>query len=397
MSKNWKDMCKKVFQKDQLLQREQKDFQQTYRLLVLGTKGSGKTTVMKQMRILYGPGFTEWERKMYIDDIRRNLVSSIETLLTVWDRGLLPMDEMRDPRDILCRAIKRASDPSHVPNGKPSSASDSDMQSTLALPHVTNRLELSDEFWDAADALWSFVSNHDQTNIIFECQSQECFPDGGKWFLSRINKIRKKDYVPSDQDILSVRSSSSKSMETIFTVDSIRYHMFDVAGQRDQKGKWLQCFNNISAIIFVMPTSEYDVVLPNNPEDSNRLSESLTVFLNLWNSKWLTRKSVILFINKQDVFSAKIASGRSKLEDYFPDFRDYATPSYATSNPEDNPEVVRAKYFVRNEIMKITTASNTQHVCYPHFTTAIDASIRQVFDSCREIIYNANAQHSNIL
>lgn len=54
------------------------------------------------------------------------------------------MDEMRDQRDILCRAIKRASDSSHVPNGKSSSTSDSDMQSTLALLHDTNRLELSD-------------------------------------------------------------------------------------------------------------------------------------------------------------------------------------------------------------------------------------------------------------
>ena len=67
--------------------------------------------------------------------------------------------------------------------------------------------------------------------------------------------------------------------------------MFDVAGQRDQRGKWLQCFNNITAIFFVVPTSGYNILrVDDDSEESgadNRLAESFQVFNMLWNSKWV--------------------------------------------------------------------------------------------------------------
>lgn len=67
--------------------------------------------------------------------------------------------------------------------------------------------------------------------------------------------------------------------------------------------------------------------------------------------RWLRTISVILFLNKQDLLAEKIKAGRSKLEDYFPDFTRYQTPSDAASEPGDDPEFVRAKYFIRDEFL----------------------------------------------
>ena len=36
--------------------------------------------------------------------------------------------------------------------------------------------------------------------------------------------------------------------------------------------------------------------------------------------------SVILFLNKQDLLKEKVRAGKSKIEDYFPDFARYRTP-----------------------------------------------------------------------
>lgn len=129
--------------------------------------------------------------------------------------------------------------------------------------------------------------------------------------------------------------------------------MFDVGGQRDERRKWIQCFNDVTAIIFVTACSSYNMVLREDPTQ-NRLRESLELFKSIWNNRWLRTISVILFLNKQDLLAEKILAGKSKLEEYFSEFTRYQTPLDAvatSSDPSDAPEVIRAKYFIRDEFL----------------------------------------------
>lgn len=64
------------------------------------------------------------------------------------------------------------------------------------------------------------------------------------------------------------------------------------------------------------------------------------------------------------------------------------------------PEVTRAKYFIRDEFLKISaqTNENSRHYCYPHFTTAVDTeNIRRVFDDCRDIIQRMHLMQYELL
>ncbi|EDO49194.1 predicted protein, partial [Nematostella vectensis] len=83
----------------------------------------------------------------------------------------------------------------------------------------------------------------------------------------------------------------------------------------------------------------------------NRLKESLELFKSIWNNRWLRTISVILFLNKQDLLKDKVRAGKSKIEDYFPDFARYRTPPDATAEPGDEEAVTRAKYFIRDEFL----------------------------------------------
>ncbi|PVD21499.1 hypothetical protein C0Q70_19673 [Pomacea canaliculata] len=102
---------------------------------------------------------------------------------------------------------------------------------------------------------------------------------------------------------------------------------------------------------------------------------------------WLRTISVILFLNKQDLLAEKVKAGKSKIEEYFPDFTRYQVPPDATAEPGDDPEVVRAKYFIRDEFLRISTASGDgRHYCYPHFTCAVDTeNIRRLHPDIRLI------------
>lgn len=63
------------------------------------------------------------------------------------------------------------------------------------------------------------------------------------------------------------------------------HSMFDVGGQRDERRKWIQCFNDVTAIIFVTACSSYNMVLREDPTQ-NRLRESLDLFKSIWNNRW---------------------------------------------------------------------------------------------------------------
>jgi guanine nucleotide-binding protein G(i) subunit alpha len=113
--------------------------------------------------------------------------------------------------------------------------------------------------------------------------------------------------------------------------------MFDVGGQRSERKKWIHCFENVTSIIFCVALSEYDQslleesnqvrpgprVISGRSADrgrllQNRMMESLVLFDSVVNSRWFMRTSIILFLNKVDLFKEKL--GRSPLGNYFPDY-----------------------------------------------------------------------------
>jgi len=60
--------------------------------------------------------------------------------------------------------------------------------------------------------------------------------------------------------------------------------MFDVGGQRDERRKWIQCFNDVTAIIFVTACSSYNLVLREDVSQ-NRIQESLELFTSIWSNR----------------------------------------------------------------------------------------------------------------
>ena len=81
--------------------------------------------------------------------------------------------------------------------------------------------------------------------------------------------------------------------------------MFDVGGQRSERKKWYRCFTGVTAIIFCTAMSEYDLVLEEDDE-VNRMIESMKLFDSICNNRWFTDTSIILFLNKKDLFEEKI-------------------------------------------------------------------------------------------
>jgi hypothetical protein len=90
--------------------------------------------------------------------------------------------------------------------------------------------------------------------------------------------------------------------------------MVDVGGQRNERRKWIHCFEDVTAIIFVAALSEYDQVLEEDNE-TNRMVESLKLFEDTINNDWFNRKPIILFLNKVDIFEKKLEHSNLGMSD----------------------------------------------------------------------------------
>ncbi|KAJ0022616.1 hypothetical protein NQD34_014750 [Periophthalmus magnuspinnatus] len=350
------------------LQKERQAYKATHRLLLLGAGESGKSTIVKQMRILHVDGFNAEEKQQKTQDIRKNVKDAIVTIITA-------MSSLAPP----------------VALGNPQNQHRVDYIKSIA---PLSDFEYTEEFFEHTQRLWE----DEGVRACFERSNEYQLIDCAQYFLDRLDSVRRKDYTPTDQDLLRCRVLTSGIFETRFQVDKVNFHMFDVGGQRDERRKWIQCFNDVTAIIFVAASSSYNMVIRED-NSTNRLRESLDLFKSIWTNRFLKTISVILFLNKQDVLAEKILAGKSKLEDYFPESENYTVPPDSVSDADEDPKVTRAKFFIRDEFLRISTASGDgKHYCYPHFTCAMDTeNIRRVFNDCRDIIQRMHLRQYELL
>ena len=170
---------------------------------------------------------------------------------------------------------------------------------------------------------WDRVSVFDLTFDIF---LQHCFSrsreyqlnDSAAYYLNALDRIASPHYVPTQQDVLRTRVKTTGIIETQFTFKGLYFKMFDVGGQRSERKKWIHCFEGVTAIIFCVALSGYDLVLAED-EEMNRMMESMKLFDSICNNKWFVETSIILFLNKKDLFEDKIR--HSPLTVCFPEYK----------------------------------------------------------------------------
>ncbi|CAH1779778.1 unnamed protein product, partial [Owenia fusiformis] len=292
-AKNKREANKRI---EKQLQKDKQLYRATHRLLLLGAGESGKSTIVKQMRILHVNGFGTDEKRQKIEDIKKNIRDAILTITGAMST-LNPPISLENPRDQF----------------RVDYIQDIASQADFDYPS---------EFYEHTEILWK-----DQGVVsCFERSNEYQLIDCAKYFLDKVHLIKMPDYTPSEQDILRCRVLTSGIFETKFSVDKVNFHMFDVGGQRDERRKWIQCFNDVTAIIFVTACSSYNLVLRKiQVRIGSRNPWNLLKYLE---QRWLRTISVILFLNKQDLLKEKVKAGKSKIEDYsqiMPDIQPHMT------------------------------------------------------------------------
>jgi GTPase SAR1 family protein len=246
------------------------------KLLLLGAGDSGKTTLYKQVLVLLQNGFTLEDKIHHRANIQNNVIFGIKSLISATRRLNIPITEEK--------ACSIAEVLLHI-NLDPIS------EETPWTPALGN-----DIFY-----LWQDEAIQKSFARRGEFQIIENFD----YFMDATPRLVDRGYVPTVQDILMCRSKSLGIVETAFTFKGDRFSILDVGGQRTERKKWIHCFENVSAVLFVVSLSEYNQICYED-NATPRMEESLKLFNETCRVKYFLHTPIYLIMNKEDKFAEKV-------------------------------------------------------------------------------------------
>ncbi|XP_034105879.1 G protein alpha q subunit-like [Drosophila albomicans] len=335
---------------EKIIKADRKKMDYVIKLLLLGTGESGKTTFLKQMRIINGDKFSDEEKLSYTKNVYRNIFMAMQSMIKAMEELEIPYSDVEN--------IDRAE--------------------LISLIDCGTIETLKDPFLSAIKYLWKDFG-------IQKCYSRRkeyYLIDSAEYFLCEIERIEKTDYIPSEQDILRVRSATTGINQYDIEMDRFVLRMVDVGGQPAERKKWIHCFENVNLIIFLVSISEYDQNLPES-ENVNRLEESKALFKTIVNSHWFQKSAFVLFLNKIDQFEEQIKDQDKQLVKFY--------PLYGGPKGDSNA----ARDFIRSMFLSLN--NDYERDLYCHYTCATDTSnITLVFAAVKDTIMRTLLETINL-
>ncbi|CAA6672687.1 unnamed protein product [Spirodela intermedia] len=251
------------------------------KVLLLGAGESGKSTIFKQIRLLFQTGFDEAELRSYIPVIHANVFQTIKILYD--------------------------------------GAKEFAQNETDSLKYVVsleNKETLS------------------RGNLIQ-------VPDCAQYFMKSLRRVSDANYVPTKEDVLYARIRTTGVAEIQFRRASFLfqprgreqeergvYKLFDAGGQRNERRKWIHLFEGYDQALF-------------EDETKNRMMETKALFDWVLKQPCFEKTSFMLFLNKFDIFEEKALKVPLSVCEWF---KDYQPVSSGKQEVEHAYEFVKKKF-----------------------------------------------------
>lgn len=330
-----------------------KEVENTIKILLLGACESGKSTLVKQMKIIYDDGYSINELNSFKSTIYTNLLISMADVVKAMNKLSIPFN---DPINEECA-------------------------STILNFPVPFEAGSSIPF-ELRESLMVLMQDKGFQECLHRAYDYQ-LNDSALYYFQKMERILAPEYIPNEQDVLRSRVQTIGLVETAYKIGKLTYRILDVGGVRSERRKWIHGFDDVKAVLFVAALSGYDMTL-NEDGVTNRLEESLNLFQAICNNRFFENTSMILFLNKIDLFEEKILKSKRHLRLYFPTY----------IGPDHNVEAAAA--FIQEQFQVLNM--NEDMLIYSHFTIATDTdNVQAVFKVALEKIIYENLQATNLL
>jgi len=340
-------------QAEKELQKHKAKLALQVKVLLLGSGDSGKSTILKQMRLIHRVPFSPQEIESFRQLIFENLTRGMKYVLDAMEEMDLKVSEDNIPHVDL---IENASD---IRDGE-------------AFPM---------SFLAPLFSLWT------DPNIQRACErgNEAALPENLYYYFSDLDRLFQPEYQPTEQDIIHARARTIGITETTFNLRDHEMLMVDVGGQKSERRKWIHCFQDVTSILFLVSLSGYDQCLVED-RDANQMQDAMTIWDSICHSQWFKQTSIILFLNKNDLFEKKIPN--SDIKNFFPDY-----------DGESGDVKAGREYFKKRFGRLAQKADKTkEREIYIHTTTATDtALLRVVMAAVEDIVLRSNLETAALI
>ncbi|CAA0822742.1 Guanine nucleotide-binding protein alpha-1 subunit [Striga hermonthica] len=352
---------------DRRIEQETKAEKHIQKLLLLGAGDSGKSTIFKQIKLLFQSGFDEAELKNYIPVIHANVYQTIKML--------------HDGSKELSQSSEDSSKFILSDKNKQIGEKFSEIGGRLDYPHLNK--ELAHEI----ETLWADSAIQETYCHGNELQVPECT----QYFMENLQRLSDADYVPTKEDILHARVRTTGVVEIQFSPVGENkksgevYRLFDVGGQKNERRKWIHLFEGVSAVIFCAAISEYDQTLFED-DNKNRMVETKELFEWVLKQPCFEKTSFMLFLNKFDLFENKVLKVPLNVCEWF---KDYQPVSNGKQEIENAYEFVKKKF--EELYFQSTSPDRVDRVFKIYRTSALDQKlVKKTFKLVDETLRRRN-------
>ncbi|XP_048053225.1 guanine nucleotide-binding protein subunit alpha-12 isoform X2 [Megalobrama amblycephala] len=314
-------------------------------ILLFGSDKSGKTTFLKQMRLVKGAEFNHEERLKFREAIYNNIIRGMRVLVQERKKLGIPwQNSANEMHEMLIESFERRMN----------------FEPCAFQPYVS-----------AIDSLWkdSGIQEADRSRTNFELY------ESVKYYFDNIHRIGQLYYLPNNQDILYTHKYRSKEEHYFVLRDSPFLVYLAICRLR---GPLSWTFPIMCPIFYIIGSSDYDQI----SDEYNCLVQSLDMFESLYNKKMFLNNNIILFFNKMDLLAEKVQT--ADIRKHFPEFQ---------GDPHRLEDV---QEFLIQSFKKRT--GNYSRLVFYHMITAVDTeNFRDVFKTVEDIVMCRNLKGFPIL
>ncbi|KAJ3363508.1 guanine nucleotide-binding protein subunit alpha [Allomyces arbusculus] len=345
---------------DKMLQAEAKarHTKDWRRILLLGTSESGKSTVLKQMKLIHNGHLSDYDQEQWRVVLQSNVLQGTCELLAI-----AHAQHVAWPDDVLPHADL--------------------IESLTPAEYLKPPRPLPNDWVAAVKTVWqdpAFLA-------VYEARQKHPVLDSLDYISVHLDRLLEPQFQVTNDDILRGRQETKSVSETQLVMGGLPYKVYDVPGSKKDRGTWIPFFDDANVILFVVATTSYDQPLRDDPR-INRMQEALSVFETIVNNKLLAHTAIILFLNKVDMLPDKLR--RSPLTASFPDFATEATAAgLDVTTAQQSPDAV-LKY-IGKTFYYLNKAKDRK--LYVHHTCATDTrQVKVVLATVNKIILKLNLQ-----
>jgi len=210
--------------------------------------------------------------------------------------------------------------------------------------------------------------------------------DSFPYFIENLTRFCKPDWVPSENDAVMarVKTTGIVTIEIDHEIEnrqegdptSLRFQVVDVGGQRNERKKWIHCFDDVKAILYCDNLAGYNQVLY---EDStkNRMIESLEIFSKLTTNKLFEKTPIFLLLNKRDLFEKMVTEVDMKVT--FPEYK-------------GGKDYKAAMDYIQTNFLK-QAPTNHEHIYVQVLVASWKREVRVSFEEVKKVLYDRNLEY----